>query len=560
MFAYAGDLPEISALDNYAPSTITRVYASGGELVGEFAVQRRLIVGYEDIAPQLRQAIIAAEDGDFNTHFGLSISHIIAAVSRDILRAAADVAAGRKTSRPAGASTLTQQLARNAVPAGRRLQHRRPQPRAEDQGSHRRGSNRKALHQGRDPDLLRQPHAPRPRHVRSRGGCAHVLRQVGQGRVARRGRDARRHLPVARPAEPVCQRGRRNGPQKLRAAADGRRGVHHTGRGGHGQEAAHRRQGATAAGQVERPVFPRRGAPAPRAGVRREGAVRRRAVGHLHARRRAAERREPRGRPRRARRGQASRLSPADAERAGGGPSDRRVQGRALVAAHRGRRHRARHRGEPREPRPRQRRAAAHRSLHRGSRAFGLCVDPAAGGLQPVQDGRPHRSPGAGPGLVECHRVGLPRAATDPRGRARGHRQPDRPDQGHGGWPRLRPQQVQSRRPGVPAARVDVQAGRVHSRDRSRVHAGLGHRRRARRLSLRQRRAVQPAELRPQVRRSGHVAALARAVAQHSGDQGHGRDRPEERRRLRASASVSARSSRRTCPSRSALATARFSR
>ncbi len=116
MFAYAGDLPEISALDNYAPSTITRVYASGGELVGEFAVQRRLIVGYEDIAPHLRQAIIAAEDGDFNTHFGLSISHIIAAVTRDILRAAADVAAGRKTSRPAGASTLTQQLARTLFP------------------------------------------------------------------------------------------------------------------------------------------------------------------------------------------------------------------------------------------------------------------------------------------------------------------------------------------------------------------------------------------------------------------------------------------------------------
>ncbi len=116
LFAYAGDLPEIEALDNYAPSTITRVYASGGELVGEFAVQRRLIVGYDDIAPRLRQAIIAAEDGDFNTHFGLSISHIVAAVARDVVRATADVAAGRKTSRPAGASTITQQLARTLFP------------------------------------------------------------------------------------------------------------------------------------------------------------------------------------------------------------------------------------------------------------------------------------------------------------------------------------------------------------------------------------------------------------------------------------------------------------
>ena len=116
LFAYAGDLPEIEALDDYAPSTITRVYGSGGELVGEFAVQRRLIVGYDDIAPRLRQAIIAAEDGDFNSHFGLSISDIIAAVVRDVLRAGADVAAGRKTSRPGGASTLTQQLARTLFP------------------------------------------------------------------------------------------------------------------------------------------------------------------------------------------------------------------------------------------------------------------------------------------------------------------------------------------------------------------------------------------------------------------------------------------------------------
>src|SRR6476659_4631016 len=71
MFAYAGDLPQISALDHYAPSAITRVYARNGETLAEFAIERRLIVGYDDIAPQLRQAIISAEDKDFNTHFGL---------------------------------------------------------------------------------------------------------------------------------------------------------------------------------------------------------------------------------------------------------------------------------------------------------------------------------------------------------------------------------------------------------------------------------------------------------------------------------------------------------
>src|SRR5205085_11329123 len=62
MFAYAGDLPEISALDHYAPSAITRVYARNGETLAEFAIERRLIVGYDDISPLLREAIISAED------------------------------------------------------------------------------------------------------------------------------------------------------------------------------------------------------------------------------------------------------------------------------------------------------------------------------------------------------------------------------------------------------------------------------------------------------------------------------------------------------------------
>ena len=45
LFAYGGDLPSVSALDDYTPSTITRVYSSGGQLIGEFATQRRIVVG-----------------------------------------------------------------------------------------------------------------------------------------------------------------------------------------------------------------------------------------------------------------------------------------------------------------------------------------------------------------------------------------------------------------------------------------------------------------------------------------------------------------------------------
>src|SRR4051812_28589432 len=103
MFAYAGDLPQVSALDNYSPSTITRIYASGGQVIGEFATQRRVIVGYDDINPVLRQAIIATEDAAFDSHFGINIWRILAAAAVDII----------ERRRDQGASTLTQQVARN---------------------------------------------------------------------------------------------------------------------------------------------------------------------------------------------------------------------------------------------------------------------------------------------------------------------------------------------------------------------------------------------------------------------------------------------------------------
>jgi penicillin-binding protein 1A len=116
LFAYAADLPEISALDNYAPNTITRVNAADGQLIGEFATERRIEITYDDIAPQLRQAIIAAEDGDFDRHFGLSIPSIAMRLLRDVVQSIEDKMSGRPSGRPAGASTLTQQLARNLFP------------------------------------------------------------------------------------------------------------------------------------------------------------------------------------------------------------------------------------------------------------------------------------------------------------------------------------------------------------------------------------------------------------------------------------------------------------
>src|SRR4029450_4540796 len=73
LFAFAGDLPQISALDDYAPSTITRVYGSHGEPIGEFSTQRRVVIPYEAINPKLRQAIIAAEGPEVEQQHRLSL-------------------------------------------------------------------------------------------------------------------------------------------------------------------------------------------------------------------------------------------------------------------------------------------------------------------------------------------------------------------------------------------------------------------------------------------------------------------------------------------------------
>lgn len=103
LFAYADDLPLISALDDYTPHTITRVLDRRGAVVGDFAVERRVVVSYQQIPEHLRNAIVSAEDGSFFDHAGLSISRMVLALVRDLL-------APGKTP---GGSTLTQQLARN---------------------------------------------------------------------------------------------------------------------------------------------------------------------------------------------------------------------------------------------------------------------------------------------------------------------------------------------------------------------------------------------------------------------------------------------------------------
>ena len=102
LFAFVGDLPEIAALDDYSPSTITRVLGRDGAVVGEFATERRVVVTYDQIPAVLRNAMVAAEDGNFFRHSGVDVERIAATAVRRLVG----------LQRRGGASTITQQLAR----------------------------------------------------------------------------------------------------------------------------------------------------------------------------------------------------------------------------------------------------------------------------------------------------------------------------------------------------------------------------------------------------------------------------------------------------------------
>ena len=100
-------LPDYRQLVDYDPSKTTRVYANNGTLISEFAVEKRVFVPIEAMPQSLRQAFIAAEDKNFYSHFGLDLKGIIRAISTNL----ASFASG--SSRLVGASTITQQVAKN---------------------------------------------------------------------------------------------------------------------------------------------------------------------------------------------------------------------------------------------------------------------------------------------------------------------------------------------------------------------------------------------------------------------------------------------------------------
>ena len=100
---FSVNLPQINELESYRPSTTTDLYDRRSRIIGSFALERRVVVGYDGFAPILRQAVISIEDKNFESHWGINVFRVAGAAWHDI----------RTHGRAQGASTLTMQLARN---------------------------------------------------------------------------------------------------------------------------------------------------------------------------------------------------------------------------------------------------------------------------------------------------------------------------------------------------------------------------------------------------------------------------------------------------------------
>jgi penicillin-binding protein 1A len=105
---YSADLPTLDGLRTYQPPVMSRVYAGDDRLMTELANERRIFVPISAVPDRLKQAFIAAEDQNFYSHNGIDPLAIARAAYTDIQRMG-------EARRPVGASTITQQVARNML-------------------------------------------------------------------------------------------------------------------------------------------------------------------------------------------------------------------------------------------------------------------------------------------------------------------------------------------------------------------------------------------------------------------------------------------------------------
>ena len=109
------NLPSLEVLTDYRPKMPLRVYTADGYLIGEYGEERRAVVSINDVPLTMKQAILSAEDDRFYQHGGIDYLGVLRA-------AVTNIAGGSKRQ---GASTITQQVARNFFLTGEKTYTRK---------------------------------------------------------------------------------------------------------------------------------------------------------------------------------------------------------------------------------------------------------------------------------------------------------------------------------------------------------------------------------------------------------------------------------------------------
>ena len=103
---YGRGLPDYQQLATYEPPVVTRVHAGDGTLITEYAQEKRVFVPIEAIPKPVIKAFLAAEDKNFYSHPGIDVLGIVRATVQNLMQVG-------QNRRPVGASTITQQVAKN---------------------------------------------------------------------------------------------------------------------------------------------------------------------------------------------------------------------------------------------------------------------------------------------------------------------------------------------------------------------------------------------------------------------------------------------------------------
>ena len=104
LWYFSSDLPDYKILSNYKPPVSSRVHSGEGQLIAEYALQKRLFIPYEAIPKKVIYSFLSAEDKNFFSHPGVDAKSISRAIIKNIKNISSE-------KRLEGASTITQQVA-----------------------------------------------------------------------------------------------------------------------------------------------------------------------------------------------------------------------------------------------------------------------------------------------------------------------------------------------------------------------------------------------------------------------------------------------------------------